>query len=143
MSTPKKKAAPGRQHGKEEKQSYGVATRSKTAFRFDLLPIEGLEAGAARMAIGLTKHGEGNWKHGDVEFVKSLINHAYGHLGDMTRLSPREGLKENAGAVIWGMMVLSWYQANRPKLVAQAMKELREGKVVTTMNSGKKSGNKK
>lgn len=51
MSTKKKAAAP-RQHGKEEKQSFGVATRSRKTERFDLIPPAALRAYAERMALG-------------------------------------------------------------------------------------------
>lgn len=121
-----------RQHLIEEKQTFeGGATRSKTDVRFDLIPPEATIAVARRYALGLEKHGEGNWKHGDVEFVKGLINHAQMHMHDILG-EQRETVVEDASAVIWGMNGLIWYTIYRPMLVSQALKELKEGKVVKT-----------
>ncbi len=133
MSTPKKKPAPTRQHDKEEKQSYGAATRSKKPERFDLIPPAALRAYAARMALGVEKHGEGNWMQVPPEqvgdWVKDCVNHLMGHICDLKDAHPQEDISANLGAILWNAGCIAHYLECNEQEVMTAFMDLREGKV--------------
>ncbi len=113
----------------DDKVRFGEGTRSVMAERFDLIPPEGMKALAMRFALGAEAHGEGNWKHGDKEFVKSIFNHLYGHIADELSNEPEEDTRANAGAIMWAGAAIAWYAANEPEIYCQAVNELFNGVV--------------
>ena len=112
---------------KENKQAFGTATRSEMVARYDLIPPEGLEALALRYGKGAPVHGEGNWKHGDKQFVKQIYNHLQKHIQDELSGEPQEETLENAGAIMWAGAAIAWYSENQLQIYDEAMLELFNG----------------
>jgi hypothetical protein len=111
----------------EQKVKFGGGTRSVMEERFDLIPPEAMKALAARFALGAEKHGEGNWKHGDKQFVKALWNHLQGHIADELSWEREEETIANAGAIMWAGAAIAWYSVNKPEIYEEAMYELFHG----------------
>lgn len=107
---------------KKEKFEKGAARTPGTP-RFELIPPEGQTRTAIRYTIGSVKFGEGNWKKGGKAFIKSAIGHLESHLQKF-KASGNKG-DDNLGAIGWSVASLCWFEENKPKEFAQALKELR------------------
>ena len=117
-----------RNHLEETKAAFeGGATRSEKQERYDLIPPELNDSAARRYGLGATKHGEGNWKQGEVAFIKACINHAKAHESHLLRTCGKSD-DDDLDAIVcnWGM--LCWFRSNKPDMYAQALKELHDGK---------------
>ena len=99
----------------------GGATRSAASNRMDLVPGCGLLRIGRRYAMGSIAHGESNWKKGGKDFIKATINHAELHLQLL-----KDGKKQDdhLAAIGWAAVALIWFQENRPKEYAAALREL-------------------
>ena len=70
-----------RNHAEETKQTFeGGATRSTLVLRYDLVPMAAMDGIARRLALGVEKHGEWNWRNGGADFVKATKNHLMAHV---------------------------------------------------------------
>jgi len=58
----------------------GEAKRTDRKPRFDLIPLEFLEAVARVLSSGAVKYGPYNWKRGQKDFFLDAWNHAFVHL---------------------------------------------------------------
>ena len=130
---------PERKHIYEEKNKYeGGATRSKSMYAYHLIPPCAIKAMSDRWTLGAVKHGEGNWKHGGVQFIKQCINHLYNHLNkeleiDFDITIEREPTQDsNLGAILWNAGALCWFKKYKGKEYKQAINELHFGKLEKT-----------
>ena len=106
----------------------GGSTRSAKLERFDIIPPETLIALARRYGLGVAKHGEGNWKHGGVQFIKATINHLYAHLTALL-LGQEDDEGQHSEAILWNASAINWFEQRKPQEWQQALKELQEGLV--------------
>jgi hypothetical protein len=113
--------------GEETKDTLGGgATRTKSPYRFDLIPANTDKRTALRFGLGAQKHGEGNWQQGDYTFVVSCVNHLRTHLNTM--VIQEDNVKDdNIGAMLWNIHVIGWYEENKPAEFAKAMAYLHRG----------------
>lgn len=113
--------------GAETKDTLGGgATRTKSDFRFDLIPVNTDRRTALRYGLGAKKHGENNWKKGDYTFVVSCVNHLRTHLSTMI-LEGNE-FDDNVGAMLWNVHAIGWYELHKPEEFQKAMNYLNTGK---------------
>lgn len=116
-----------RNHETEAKATYeSNATRSVKSERYDLIPPEILIALAQRFALGASKHGENNWKSGGAEFIRSCLNHLFGHYVSLLT----NGVDHNdddVAAMIWNAGVLAWFREHKPEEFAKAVALMRGG----------------
>ena len=88
------------------------AKRSEKRLRFDLIPIEALEAYAERATIGAEKYGDFNWQKGGPSFFQDAKNHLYYHLLCYLngRLDDEKAITDHLKAVIWNAGSLLWWE---------------------------------
>jgi dATP/dGTP diphosphohydrolase len=67
-------------HPRKLRHFTGGARRTDRKPRFDLIPIEFLEAVAAVLTRGAARYGPFNWKRGQKDFFLDAWNHAFVHL---------------------------------------------------------------
>lgn len=125
-----------RKHLYEEKNKYeGGSSRSKSSYAYHLIPPVATRAMSDRWFLGAVKHGEGNWKHGGVEFIKQCFNHLFNHYNKELEhlydkeLETEESCLGNLGAIMWNAGALCWFKKYKNKEYYQALKEIHEGKV--------------
>jgi dATP/dGTP diphosphohydrolase len=90
------------------------AASSHTAPRYDLIPIEILNALARRFTLGATKYSRDSWKKGDAAFQHERARHLVEHLWGWFNGIPDEDtgtLAAQLDAVLWNAAVLVWFEA--------------------------------
>lgn len=113
--------------GAETKEKLGGgATRTKSPYRFDLIPAVTNRRAALRYGQGAIKHGEGNWQGGDWTFVVSCVNHLNTHCNTMI-LEEGNEKDDNIGAMLWNVHAIGWYEANKPEEFKKALAYLNRG----------------
>jgi hypothetical protein len=115
----------------DKQQFEGGATRTVKLERYDLIPPEAEAALARRFGLGAQRHGESNWKHGGVEFIKATINHMKAHFNSILDGRGRDDalLQDDLDALIWGAAALCWFNERKSSELGLALLELNEGKV--------------
>ncbi len=93
----------------------GGALRSEVKPRYDLMPLEALQALAERLGFGAASKGDRNWMNGGPEFFRETANHLFEHLmkymsGDTSEDHPA-AIICNAAFVCWWERVgkAAWY----------------------------------
>ena len=109
------KSSPINGHTSEDVPSFhkfeGKAARAEIRPRYDLIPLEALEALAKRFTLGL-KYGENNWKTGGPEFFKDAKNHLIHHLWCYLekRLEDEPSEIDHLESVLWNASVVLWWE---------------------------------
>jgi hypothetical protein len=83
----------------------GGASSSEEKPRYDLVPLEAIDAIARRLTMGAEIHGEHNYKFGEEDFWTDRKNHAVEHLykyiqGDLTD-NHLDGAITNLAMLCW------------------------------------------
>ena len=85
----------------------GSAKRADKKPRFDLIPLEFLEAVARALSSGADKYGPYNWKRGQKDFFLDAWNHAFVHLEKFKEGDASEDhlahLASNVAFLIWAV----------------------------------------
>lgn len=111
----------------------GGASRSSSNYAYHLIPPCATRAMSRRWMLGEKKHGEGNWKHGGVNFIKQCFNHLFNHYnkeleGDFDHnIEQEEDYLDNLGAIAWNAAALCWFKKYKTQQYRQALDELHIG----------------
>jgi hypothetical protein len=85
----------------------GGARRTDRKPRFDLIPLEFLEAVAMALSTGAIQYGPYNWKRGGKDFFLDAWNHAFVHLQKFKEGDTSEDhlghLASNVAFLVWAI----------------------------------------